>query len=592
MCQHWAEHGFAGPWGVWLLYAVKLAGYLAGGLAFVRATPGIGPLSAVATWWSEPVVFQKALVWSLLFEVIGLGGGFGPLTGRLWPPLGGALHWLRPGTVRLPPWPDRVPLTRGTTRTPLDALLYLALLVAGFWLLASPAGHVDGGVTGSALTLAPARIVPLAVLLPLLGLRDKTIFLAARAEHYWLTLLTFFLPLADMVVTAEVLLVLIWWGAATATLSRVSPFTLTAMLSNAPLTPKWIRRRLFRGYPEDLLPSRLPRALTWLVVCLEYLCPLLLLVSSNPAVTLAVLGVLAAFHLVIVLSVPVGVPLEWNLFIVFAAGWLFWAHASVGLDAADALVPTMAVVALVGLATWGNLRPDHVSYLWSLRFYAGNWPTSMWAMRPSAVVKINERVPKGAAFPKEQARRLYGEQVAEVLMHKVYTFRSVHHDGRALFGLLPRAGGPDHEDSVVLEGELVAGIVLGWNFGDGHLHNEQLLAALHERCRFEPGEVRAVILESAPLGSQRQEYRLVDAAAGEFERGYIRVGALAERQPWDIAEVPTEVVSQLHPVPGDRAPSEAELVRRPEPPPVPPIHSGVPAPRRRAGRHARHARAS
>jgi hypothetical protein len=99
-------------------------------------------------------------------------------------------------------------------------------------------------------------------------------------------------------------------------------------------------------------------------------------------------------------------------------------------------------------------------------------------------------------------------------------------------------------------------------------------------------------LESAPLGSQRQEYRLVDAAAGEFERGYIRVGALAERQPWDIAEVPTEVVSQLHPVPGDRAPSEAELVRRPEPPPVPPIHSGVPAPRRRAGRHARHARAS
>jgi hypothetical protein len=363
------------------------------------------------------------------------------------------------------------------------------------------------------------------------------------------------------------------------------------MLSNAPLTPKWLRRRLFRGYPDDLLPSGLPQALTWMLVCLEYLCPLLLLVTSDPAVTLAALGVLAAFHLLIVLSVPVGVPLEWNLFIVFAAGWLFRAHGSIGLDAGDALVPTLAVIPLVGLATWGNLRPDQVSYLWSLRFYAGNWPTSMWALRPSAVDKINERVLKGAAFPKEQARRLYGEQVAEVLMHKVYTFRSMHHHGRALFGLLPRAGGPDHEDSVVLEGELLAGIVLGWNFGDGHLHNEQLLAALQERCGFEPGEVRAVILESVPLGSERQEYRLVDAAAGEFERGYVRVGALAKRQPWDVAEVPTEVVSQLRPVPGDRPQSEAELVRRPEPPPVPPIRWGVPAPRRRAGRHARHARA-
>ena len=37
----------------------------------------------------------------------------GPLTLRINPPIGGVLYWLRPGTVRLPPWPGRVPLTGG-----------------------------------------------------------------------------------------------------------------------------------------------------------------------------------------------------------------------------------------------------------------------------------------------------------------------------------------------------------------------------------------------------------------------------------------------------------------------------------------------
>ena len=33
-------------------------------------------------------------------------------------------------------------------------------------------------------------------------------------------------------------------------------------------------------------------------------------------------------------------------------------------------------------------------------------------------------------------------------------------------------------DYEYVDGELVAGMVLGWNFGDGHLHSEELLQAL------------------------------------------------------------------------------------------------------------------
>ena len=65
----------------------------------------------------------------MLFEVIGLGCGFGPLNNRFFPPMGSILYWLRPSTIRLPPWPSRIPLTKGDTRTPVDAALYAALLV-------------------------------------------------------------------------------------------------------------------------------------------------------------------------------------------------------------------------------------------------------------------------------------------------------------------------------------------------------------------------------------------------------------------------------------------------------------------------------
>ena len=66
----------------------------------------------------------------MLFEVLGLGCGFGPLNLRFMPPLGSFLYWLRPGTIRLPPWPGRVPLTGGDSRTVVDVVLYAALLAS------------------------------------------------------------------------------------------------------------------------------------------------------------------------------------------------------------------------------------------------------------------------------------------------------------------------------------------------------------------------------------------------------------------------------------------------------------------------------
>src|SRR3954449_1252457 len=135
-CQDWAVNGFAPPTAVYLLYAVKLVVYLfLGAVVISLTTPGVGGLSDIGDWWFKPIVFQKFVVWTAIWEIIGLGSGSMQLAARYGPVIGGAVYWLRPGTVRLPPWPDKVPLTSGSRRTLLDILLYAAVLALGVHLL-------------------------------------------------------------------------------------------------------------------------------------------------------------------------------------------------------------------------------------------------------------------------------------------------------------------------------------------------------------------------------------------------------------------------------------------------------------------------
>ena len=167
-----------------------------------------------------------------------------------------------------------------------------------------------------------------------------------------------------------------------------------------------------------------------------------------------------------------------------------------------------------------------------MRYYAGNWATSVWLFSTSAEEKYDQRVIHPARLPQHQLARLYPPDTADLLMGKVGAFRGLHTHGRALFGLYSHAA-DDHEQRFILDGEMVAGSAIGWNFGDGHLHDESLIAALQERCDFAPGELRVVIIESQPLGHPVQQYRIVDAATGLVEEGEVDVADMVARQPWD-----------------------------------------------------------
>lgn len=546
MARHWAEVGFGTPVVLHLFYLAKIGLYILGGWLIAVSTTGIDGFTDVGRWWSEPIVFEKIVLYTMLFEVVGLGCGFGPLNNRFFPPMGSVLYWLRPGTIRLPPWPGRATLTSGTTRTPVDAGLYAALLVSLAVALFSdgtgpiPALHTDVGV------LPAWQIVAVLTILVVLGLRDKVVFLGARGEVYAPLAAVFLFSGVDMIIGAKVIFMVIWLGAATSKLNRHFPYVISTMMSNNPLIrPRAVKRWFFKGFPDDLRPGWPSQWLAHMSTAIEMLVPLVLFFSHGGRPTAIAAVVMVCFHLGILLAIPMGVPLEWNVFMIFGVLSLFVAHADLGLADLNNPLPVAALFALsAGVVVAGNLFPRKISFLPGMRYYAGNWDTTLWCLTPSAEEKINRNVVAIASMPAAQLERFYGsKEAAQIPIYMGYAFRGFNTHGKALFTLAHRAmAGRDEDDYTLTDGERICSTAVGWNFGDGHMTNEQLIAALQQRCGFTPGEVRVVILDAQPIHRQTQAYRLVDAATGEFERGYVAVADMVTRQPWDD-DLPVQVTS-------------------------------------------------
>jgi hypothetical protein len=304
------------------------------------------------------------------------------------------------------------------------------------------------------------------------------------------------------------------------------------MTSNSPFTRMaWLRKLMYRHYPDDLRPARSAEIMAHAGTVLELGIPIVLALSPGGWTLTVGMALMLMLHGFITSNVPMGVPIEWNAMVVYGAFALFWSHPDVSvLQLGNPLLAVGLVALLVCVPLLGNLFPHRLSFLLAMRYYAGNWACSVWLFRGESYRKL-QQVKTSAAWVYDQLDSFYDRATAVGLVGKVMGFRLMHLHGRALPLLIPRAV-ERLEDYEYLDGEIVAGLVLGWNFGDGHLHDERLLGVLQAQCGFEPGELRCIFIESQPLGQSTLAYKICDAASGELEHGKLEVDELRSRQPW------------------------------------------------------------
>jgi hypothetical protein len=91
---------------------------------------------------------------------------------------------------------------------------------------------------------------------------------------------------------------------------------------------------------------------------------------------------------------------------------------------------------------------------------------------------------------------------------------------------------PDLDRRTVREAEFACNSLIGFNFGDGHLHNIDLVNAVQSRVGFAPGEWIVVWVESQAIHRTVQHYQVIDAALGVIERGTWKVADAVKEQPW------------------------------------------------------------
>jgi len=523
VCRSWAAQVSPNPPIVLILYWAKYLLLFAGGWTFwVSFSAGYPGFSKVGAWAFSNVAFQKAIAWAIFYELCGFGCGMGPMNARFNPPIGGLLHFLRPGTTKLPLFPG-APLVGGIRRTWLDVGLYAANQLLLLRALVAP-------------EVTPALLAPSMVLLPLMGISDKTLFLAARGEHYWVALTCLVVAAAgDLWISAcKWVWCAVWFWAATSKLNAHLPSVIMVMMNNGPFFPKALKKKLFVSYPDDLRPSRFAVWMAHMGTATEYLIPLVLLFSSgSPLVTGLMLAAMTSFHAFIALNNPSGMPVDWNILMVYGGFFLFGAHPEASVLALGSM-PLLCLFLffwLFALPCIGNFLPSRVSFLLSMRYYAGNWAYNIWLIKKGSEGKLSKLV-KAAGTMREQLTRMLDDPTAvDVAIALSMAHRFIHFEGRPLLEAIPKAVG-DIDDYEWFDGEVLGGMILGWNFGDGHLNGMQLLEAVQVQCGFEPGEVRVVMVESQPLFDATMEWKVVDAASGVIASGVTHLDDFRESPPW------------------------------------------------------------
>lgn len=523
VCQAWALQGFGAPPFTVIFYTLKILFYIWMWTVFCAYSTDLGTTETIGKWWFSLEAMGKALLWTILLEVIGFGGASGPLTARYMPPLGGITYYLRPGTVKAPLF-HKLPFLGSDKRTILDVLLYVALLY--FLLAACIAPQVS-----------PEVVLPIVILLPIVGILDRQIYLAARADVWYPAIFVFLFP-TETGGALKIIWFAIWFWAAFSKLTPTFTSVVSVMICNSPfLKFKWLKKMMFKSYPDDLRLSKTAIYIAHFGTVVEFSLPIILITGtlmawSQEIMFYCLIG-MTAFHAFIFLNFPMGVPMEWNVIMVYGGWLLFGFHPEFSpLVVAHPMLIGLFILCFLVFPLIGNFFPRHISFLLSMRYYAGTWPFSIWLFKEgSKLKKLDPNIKKTSPDLRKQLHLFYDKKTTDAVLSRVIAFRLMHLPSRTLHDLLPKAV-PNLNDYYWMDGEFLAGEVLGWNFGDGHLHHEPTLHSIQKRCNFESGELRVIMVESPQLHNGKMHWRIHDAKDGLMEEGYTYIRDLKEKMPW------------------------------------------------------------
>ena len=276
------------------------------------------------------------------------------------------------------------------------------------------------------------------------GLRDKVIFLAARGEVYGVVRgVRSCSRGVDIIIAAKLVCLVIWMGAATSKLNKHFPFVISTMMSQQPGDPA--ARRSSAGSssssPTTCGPGGLSRWLAHFSTAIEMLVPLVLFFSHGGWPTAIAAFVMVCFHFGILSAIPMGVPLEWNVFMIFSVLALFVGHADIGLG--DLTSPWPVVLfAVVVAAPWCS---ETCSRARSPSCPAcGTTPATGTPRCGASSRRPRRRSTNGivaiASMPAAQLEKFYGsKEAAQIPIYMGYAFRAFNTHGRALFTLAHRA---------------------------------------------------------------------------------------------------------------------------------------------------------
>jgi hypothetical protein len=274
-----------------------------------------------------------------------------------------------------------------------------------------------------------------------------------------------------------------------------------------------------------------------------------LVFSESAVLTALMLLVMFCFHGFIALNNPSGMPIEWNILMVYGGIFLFGFHPEAALAELTAAPGLLALLLcfLVAIPAYGNFFPSHVSFLMAMRYYAGNWAYNIWLFRPESIARLDALKKLGGTLRQQLADILPEGENIDAAMTMMMAHRFMHLEGRPLLEALPRAV-DDIDAYEWMDGEIFGGMVIGWNFGDGHLNNTQLLEAVQAQCCFEPGELRVVMVESQPLFGSTMRWKVVDAADGIVDSGESAIAPLRDVQPWPTGRSAAAFAPETRPV--------------------------------------------